>query len=270
MISRIYVPIIDFIRDQQQQRQLKSCGLSPALYGPIQLKYDDSPPSGSFFEAWDACENCTKWWNYFPVYQRHLSCYVGRPLLLLEIGVFQGGTIPAWRKFLGEGLNYVGIDINPECCVSEDTAANINIRIGSQSDPKFLQALTDEFGQFDVIIDDGSHRPADQITSFNYLFDEGLKPGGTYIVEDTHAESYLRFGLGQKSFTKMISKISQCINYIFTNSRPLHRFYRNHEQRFETLTVPRINTLVNFIETSESIITIRKADCKGIPVSDWR
>jgi hypothetical protein len=37
----------------------------------------------------------------------------------------------------------------------------------------------------DVIIDDGSHHPAHQLISFKYLFRNGLKPGGVYIIEDT-------------------------------------------------------------------------------------
>ena len=49
-----------------------------------------------------------------------------------------------------------------------------------------LQAFLDTKkveGQLDFIIDDGSHHPQHQITSFKYLFEKGLKPGGVYIIE---------------------------------------------------------------------------------------
>ena len=40
-------------------------------------------------------------------------------------------------------------------------------------------------GEFDVIIDDGSHRPMHQQISLVSLYPH-LKPGGQYIIEDLH------------------------------------------------------------------------------------
>ena len=39
--------------------------------------------------------------------------------------------------------------------------------------------------KFDIIIDDGSHQPAHQKTSFNTLW-PNLNDGGLYIIEDFH------------------------------------------------------------------------------------
>jgi hypothetical protein len=36
---------------------------------------------------------------------------------------------------------------------------------------------------FDVLIDDGSHRLADQLSTFQ-IFKNRIKPGGIYIIED--------------------------------------------------------------------------------------
>ncbi|RLA17630.1 MAG: hypothetical protein DRQ56_08910 [Gammaproteobacteria bacterium] len=44
----------------------------------------------------------------------------------------------------------------------------------------------DEYGEFDIIIDDGSHQSEHQRASWQFLFREGLKAGGIYIVEDTY------------------------------------------------------------------------------------
>ena len=61
-----------------------------------------------------------------------------------------------------------------------------DVRIGDQSDEKFLQELVDEFGEFDVIIDDGSHQVAHVNKTFQYLYPK-MSKDGVYLVEDTHA-----------------------------------------------------------------------------------
>jgi hypothetical protein len=124
-----------------------------------------------------------KWTSYFPVYERHFARYVDRPVLVLEIGVYQGGSLQMWKRYFGPRARIVGIDINPECKrVEED---QIFVRIGDQSDPVFLQSVLDEFGQPDIVIDDGSHRQDHVNASFMYLY-PAMKPDGIYVVEDLH------------------------------------------------------------------------------------
>jgi len=51
----------------------------------------------------------TKWWHYFEVYDEVLgdiaakSCsgQLERPLRVLEIGVWKGGSLQLWRKYFG-------------------------------------------------------------------------------------------------------------------------------------------------------------------------
>jgi hypothetical protein len=124
-----------------------------------------------------------KWKHYFPAYQRHLDRFIGQSVLLIEIGVFDGGSLQLWKKFLGPFARIVGIDINDSYKFEEDQIA---VRIGSQSDNGFLQSVLDEFGQPDVLIDDGSHNSEDQIASFRYLYPR-LSKDGIYVIEDLHA-----------------------------------------------------------------------------------
>ncbi|MBF0266926.1 MAG: class I SAM-dependent methyltransferase, partial [Gammaproteobacteria bacterium] len=58
-----------------------------------------------------------------------------------------------------------------------------------------LQQLIDEFGQFDIIIDDGSHMMEHMRTSFDFLYPTITK-NGLYIIEDTHTCYWPEFGGG--------------------------------------------------------------------------
>jgi hypothetical protein len=57
---------------------------------------------------------------------------------------------------------------------------------GDQGDVDVLEGVVEGVGGknvLDIIIDDGSHDPSDQMVSFEYLFPR-LKEGGLYIFED--------------------------------------------------------------------------------------
>lgn len=101
----------------------------------------------------------------------------------LEIGILDGSSLKMWKDFFPNAEIY-GIDINPNCLKFEDE--RVNIRIGSQDNASFLESsfLRNNI-EFDHILDDGSHISVHQIKSFEYLFNNCLKSGGLYIIEDT-------------------------------------------------------------------------------------
>lgn len=134
-----------------------------------------------------------KWMHYFPIYERHLAPFRNRTITLLEIGVFKGGSLQMWQRFLGPLATIVGIDINPECKQHEEPG--IHVRIGDQSDPKFLQSLLDEFGAPDIVIDDGSHQMQHLLASFQFLYPRIAK-NGLYIAEDLHTCYWPEYGGG--------------------------------------------------------------------------
>jgi hypothetical protein len=133
-----------------------------------------------------------KWVHYLEIYERHLAAYrdgfplpdgTRRPLRLLEIGVFQGGSLQLWRKYFGPDATIFGIDRDERCAAFD--GPETRVRIGSQSDAPFLRNVVDEMGGVDIVIDDGSHRGRHQRASFDALFPE-LSFGGLYIAEDLH------------------------------------------------------------------------------------
>ena len=134
-----------------------------------------------------------KWKHYFPAYEAHLSRFVNRPVLFLEIGCGRGGSTQMWKRYLGAHAQIVGIDINPECREFEED--QIEVRIGSQADTGFLQSVLDEFGAPDVVLDDGSHQMRDVVESFRYLYPR-TAPNGVYMVEDLHTAYWDEYGGG--------------------------------------------------------------------------
>ena len=63
--------------------------------------------------------------------------YRNRPVRLLEIGVFKGGSMHLWRKYFGLEAILFGIDIDPKCAQFDGRDAQV--RIGSQDDPDSSQ-----------------------------------------------------------------------------------------------------------------------------------
>jgi hypothetical protein len=138
-----------------------------------------------------------KWTHYFPIYEHHFAPFVNRATTFIEIGVFNGGSLQLWKRYLGPFAQIVGIDINPMCkAVEED---QISVRIGDQSDPKFLQQIIDEFGSPDVVLDDGSHMMSHISASFKFLYPR-MSKNGVYMVEDLHTAYWDEYdgGLGRE------------------------------------------------------------------------
>jgi hypothetical protein len=137
----------------------------------------------AFFLAHRTGRLLDKWPHYFPIYDRHLRRWKGGAPRVLEIGVYQGGSLDLWEHYLGPGAVLVGVDINESAVRMADPRRTI--LLGDQSDPEFLRSVVHEHGPFDVIVDDGGHTMEQQITSIETLFPT-LAEGGVYICEDTH------------------------------------------------------------------------------------
>lgn len=134
-----------------------------------------------------------KWLHYFEIYERYLARYRDQAVVLVEIGVYQGGSLQMWKHYLGARANIWGIDVNPLCKdFGED---RIHIRIGDQSDRAFLQALAAEIPRIDVLIDDGGHTMRQQRATFQILFPK-VADNGIYICEDLHTSYWSEYGGG--------------------------------------------------------------------------
>lgn len=134
-----------------------------------------------------------KWEHYFEIYHRHLQRFRGKPVTLVEVGVFHGGSLQMWRNYLGDQARIIGVDINPRALQLQEPG--IEIVIGDQSDPKFLQSLAARLGVIDVLIDDGGHTMAQQIATLQNLY-PAVADDGVILVEDTHTSYWQAYGGG--------------------------------------------------------------------------
>jgi cephalosporin hydroxylase len=134
-----------------------------------------------------------KMMHYFGAYERHFGRFVGHPVSFLEIGAGDGGSSQMWKRWFGPLARVVTVDINPACKEFEDE--QVSVRIGEPSDPVFLQELIDEFGVFDLVVDDGSHQMAHVLATISYLYPR-ISPNGVYMVEDVHTAYWDEYGGG--------------------------------------------------------------------------
>lgn len=166
---------------------------------------------------WAGIPGGHKWLGYFPIYDREFGRFRGNSPKILEIGVYRGASLLLWQKFFGEGMQIVGIDIDPKCAGYGKPEEGIFVEIGDQGDPAFLQSVVDRYGPFDIIIDDGSHVASHQIASFNALFTNGLKNNGVYFVEDLecmywgHRDDFRDAPLTAVDFFKMLIDVQNSI-----------------------------------------------------------
>jgi hypothetical protein len=172
----------DALRSLGAERHLSNECYRVAFYAGDDWKALSSNPLYAFFVANRGGNPLDKWVHYFEIYDRHLASYRGRPVRVLEIGVYRGGGLEMLRHYLGPDAHLVGIDIDE---VALAAARGYEVELGDQADPEFLRCVSEKHGPFDIVIDDGGHTMLQQIASVETLFPL-LNEEGTYLVEDCH------------------------------------------------------------------------------------
>jgi len=120
--------------------------------------------------------------TYMDFYQEVLEPYRKTRNCVMEIGVKEGGSIRMWSEYFKKA-QIIGVDIvDPPGEYPQAT-----IVVGDATRAETFEHLAN----FDVIIDDGSHRLADQLATFHLLWPK-LNPGGVYLIEDIHDLEYVQ------------------------------------------------------------------------------
>ena len=118
--------------------------------------------------------------HYLDIYEGFISKYIGKPVILLEFGVFHGGSLQIWREYFGEQSQIFGVDINEKSRYSEE---GIKTFIGDETNNKFLEEIKKAVPTPDIFIDNASHNAVHQLNLFKNMY-PFIKEGGLYILED--------------------------------------------------------------------------------------
>ena len=121
-----------------------------------------------------------KWVQYFNAYDKHLARFRGQNVTVVEVGVQSGGSIPMWQWYFGDGLHYVGIDINP--LAKQFEGPNVDIVIGDAGSKGFWTDVKRAYPTVHVMIDDGGHTMSQQLTCLENMLDH-VAEDGVFLIE---------------------------------------------------------------------------------------
>ncbi len=183
--------------------------------------------------------------HYFDVYDRYFSQFKNKKITVVEIGVYQGGSLQMWRQYFGKEATIWGIDIDPRCKTLEEE--NTHILIGSQEDPQFLRSIIDQIGPIDVLIDDGGHTQNQQIVSFQELYQHVNPDGGIYLCEDVHTSYMNVYGGGHQRDNTFIEFSKLMVDQL-----------NAHYSEQSSLAVDAITKTTNSIHFYDSIVVFEK------------
>ena len=118
--------------------------------------------------------------TYCDIYEKYFNKIKHKVTKFIEVGVKDGASLRMWKEYFPNAMIY-GIDIDPRCKMFEED--RIKIFIGNQKDRTFLEQIKSTVGEYDILLDDGSHITEHQIVTFDVLY-ENCKKNGFYIIED--------------------------------------------------------------------------------------
>jgi hypothetical protein len=123
--------------------------------------------------------------SYGPVYDELLAPIRDEMTSVLEIGVYQGGSLRVWRDYF-PNAHILGIDINPEALFTDVriSTARADALQWSQLHP-VVSGRT-----FDLIIDDGGHKLHQQVMALFFLW-PFQRRGGMYVIEDLEDSRFM-------------------------------------------------------------------------------
>jgi len=129
--------------------------------------------------------------NYAVHYDKLFTPLRDQPVKLLEIGSASGEGMKMWMSyFQDEDARFFGVDNVSNTC-DWNTKGVLSLiqrryffNCADQSDETFWKCfIANHGGEFDIILDDGSHVNSDIITAFNCMWPH-VNPGGFYSIED--------------------------------------------------------------------------------------
>lgn len=118
--------------------------------------------------------------QYIHVYEALFEPIRDATKLVLEIGIFDGGSLLMWRDYF-PNAQVIGMDVNNHCPILEGQDRITTLFRDAYDNPSLKVAK--EYGAFDVIVDDGPHTlESQQYTAQHYS--RLLSDNGILVIED--------------------------------------------------------------------------------------
>ena len=187
-----------------------------------------------------------KWLHYFDIYHKYFQEYRGEAVTVVEFGVFHGGSLRMWKDYFGEKARIYGIDIDPRCKQFEES--QIEILIGDQQNREFLRTVRERAGSIDILIEDGGHKPKQQIATFEEMF-PAVAAGGVFLIEDLHTSYWNEYDGGYK-------RTGTYIEYAKNLLDKMHAWH----SREKTLTIDYYTKHIKAMHMYDSVIVFEKAE----------
>jgi len=126
--------------------------------------------------------------HYTPVYYEMFKDRRDSVKKVVEIGTGEGASIAMWNDFFPNAQIY-GADIDPKRVTLPMTYPRITItRCDQTSDDDLIDLLNSTDSDIDLFVDDGSHKPEDQVFTCEQIV-PSLDAGATYVIEDVADET---------------------------------------------------------------------------------
>lgn len=162
---------------------------------------------------------------------------------ILEIGIKNGGSHRAWRRLLPQA-RVAGMDINPAELgagrYNELQALKVDCVFGDSTEPTQANRVS---GDFDVIIDDGSHFYVDIMATFDNFKNKFKK---YYIIEDLmyDCEGVVDY-IKSKGFQNV-----EVFDSIWKVNVPVNERFLKYGDVTKDSTVPTIKTTLKWIKVT--------------------
>ena len=206
-----------------------------------------------------------KWASYLTYYDEIFRPFREENISLLEIGVQNGGSLETWCTYFKNAKFIVGCDIDPKCGRLQYQDPRVSVVVGDVNAAQTFLAIQDVCRNFDIIIDDGSHESIDILNTFINFFPL-IKPGGVYVVEDTHTLYHDAVGSGilnEFGAYAFFKKLIDVINFQFWREElSVQTFFSTFFLRKQIPSFL-LEGWIESISFRNSIVTITKALVPG-------
>lgn len=169
-----------------------------------------------------------KWSLYLDEYDRIFAPFRDRPVHLLEIGIQNGGSLEIWSKFFDQSKSIVGCDINPDCQKLRYEEPHIQVIVGDANTDTVEQKILSVSSEFEIVIDDGSHRSSDIVRTFVRYFPH-ISEGGMFVAEDLHCSYWENYEGGLFHPFSSVAFFKRLADVIS------HEHWGNHHSRRDVL-----------------------------------